>query len=64
MQLNANWLCVQIVTGDKICPSSSYSWKKMPCLCANGFVIKEILDLHRLDELKNFAADIFLKLVC
>ena len=25
MQLNANWLCMQIVTGDRICPSSSYS---------------------------------------
>ena len=25
MQLNANWLCMQIVTRDRICPSSSYS---------------------------------------
>ena len=29
-----------------------------------GFVTKELLDLHHLDELKNFAANILLKLVC
>ena len=29
-----------------------------------GFVTKEFLDLHCLDKLKNFPANIFLKLVC
>ena len=28
-----------------------------------GFVTNEFRDLHRVDELKNFAANIFLKLV-
>ena len=28
-----------------------------------GFVTKELRDIHRVDELKNFAANIFLKLV-
>ena len=28
-----------------------------------GFVTKEFRDLHRVDELKNFAANILLKLV-
>ena len=63
MQLDANSLCMQIVTGDN-CPSSSYSLYKLLRLCAKGFTTKELLDLHRLDELKNFAANIFLKLVC
>ena len=30
---------------------------------ALGFVTKKLLDLHCLDELKNFAVNIFLKLV-
>ena len=47
MQLNANWLCMQIVTEDKICPSSSYSLQKLLRLCAKGFVTKELLDLYR-----------------
>ena len=29
-----------------------------------GFVTKELIDLHCQDELKNFATNIFLKLVC
>ncbi|KAL0015607.1 hypothetical protein SO802_002676 [Lithocarpus litseifolius] len=29
-----------------------------------GFMTKELCDLHHVDELKNFAANIFLKLVC
>ena len=33
-------------------------------LYAKGFVTKELFDLHCVDELKNFAANIFLKLVC
>ena len=61
MQLNAKSLCVQIVTRDRICLSSLYSLYKLLCLCAKGFVTKEFLDLHHVDELKNFAANIFLK---
>ena len=45
-------------------PSSSFSWRSC-CICTpSGFVTKEFLDLHRVDELKNFAANILLKLVC
>ena len=51
---------MQIVTGNRICPNSS-SLQKLSHLCAEGFVTKELLDLHRLDELKNFATKIFLK---
>ena len=29
-----------------------------------GFVTKELFDFHSVDELKNFAANIFFKLVC
>ena len=36
---------------------------KLLRLCAKSFVTKALLDLHHLDELKNFAANIFLKLV-
>ena len=64
MQLNAKSLCVQIVTRDRICLSSLYSLYKLLCLCAKGFVTKEFLGLHRLNELENFATNIFLKLVC
>ena len=55
---------MQIVTGDKICPNSSFSWRSC-CICTPlGFVTKEFRDLHCVDVLKNFAANIFLKLVC
>ena len=54
---------MQIVTGDRICPNLSFSWRSY-CFCTpQGFVTKQLLDLHRVDELKNFAANIFLKLV-
>ena len=46
------------------CPNSSYSLQKLLRLCTKGFVTKEFLDLHCLDKLKNFTANIFLKLVC
>ena len=46
IQLNANWLCMQIVTGDKICLISSYSLWKLLRFCAKGFVTKELLDFH------------------
>ena len=46
-----------------ICPSSSFSSKSC-CICTSqGFVTKEFRDLHRVDEPKNFAANIFFKLV-
>ena len=35
------------------------------CVCAPlGFVTKEFCDLQHVNELKNFVANIFLKLVC
>ena len=43
---NLKLLCMQIVTGDRICRSSSYSLHKLLRLCAKGFVTKELLDLH------------------
>ena len=50
MQLDAKWLFNQIMTRDN--------------LFTKGFVTKEFLDLHRVDELKNFTANIFSNLVC
>ena len=55
---------MQIVTGERICPNSSYSLQKLLRLCAKGFVIKEFRNFHRFYELKNFIANIFLKLEC
>ena len=63
MQLDAKWLFTQIVTGDNL-PYFIFLLKKLLRLCVKGFVTKELLDLHRVDELKNFAANILLKLVC
>ena len=63
MQLDTKWLFMHIVTGDN-CPSSSSSLWKLLRFCAKGFVTKELLDLHRLDELKNFTTNTFLKLMC
>ena len=31
---------------------------------SSGFVTKEFCDLYRVDKLKNFVTNIFLKLVC
>ena len=63
MQLDAKWLFSKIVTGDNL-SSFIFLLKKLLCLCAKGFVTKKFLDLHRLDKLKNFATNTFLKLVC
>ena len=53
----------QIVTEDRIFPSLSFLWRSC-CVCAPlGFVTKHLLDLHRLDELKNFVANNLLQLV-
>ena len=47
----------QIVTGDRICPSSSLLCRSC-CVCVPyDFVTKHLLDLHCMDELKNFAAN-------
>ena len=49
---------------ETIYPSSSFSSRSC-CVCTpQDFVTKEFRDLHHVDELKNFAAKIFLKLVC
>ena len=37
--------------------------KKLLCICTVGFVTKHLLDLHRVDELKNFAANDLFRLV-
>ena len=51
-----------IVTGDNL-PSSSFSSRSC-CICSSqSFVTKEFRDLHRSDELKNFAINILLRLV-
>ena len=47
-----------------ICPSSSFSSRSYCVYAPYGFVNKELRDLHCIDELKNFAANILLKLVC
>ena len=53
----------QIMTEDKICPSSSFLCRSC-CVCApQGFVTKHFLDLHHWDELKNFATNNLLQLV-
>ena len=49
---------------ETICPSSSFSWTSCYFLYAKSFVTKELLNFHRVDELKNFVTNIFLKLVC
>ena len=46
-----------------LCPSSSLSWRSCCVYTPYGFVTKEFRDLHHVDELKNFAANILLKLV-
>ena len=45
---------------ETICPSSYFFWRSCYVLYAKGFVTKEFLDLYHVDELKNFATNIFL----
>ena len=53
----------RIVSGDRICSSSSFLCRSC-CVCASqGFVTKHFLDLHHLDKWKNFAANNLLQLV-
>ena len=47
----------QIMTEDKICPSSSFLCRSCCVYAPSGFVTKHLLDLHRLNELKNFATN-------
>ena len=48
----------QTVTGDEVLALIYlFLMKKLLCICTEGFVTKHFLDLHRVDELKNFAAD-------
>ena len=53
-----------ILWPETICLNSSYSLLKLLRFCAEGFITKKLLNLHRLDELKNFVTNIFFKLVC
>ena len=63
MQLDAKWLFTQIMTEDNF-PKFIFLLKKLLRLYAKGFVTKKLLDLHYVDKVKNFVANIFLKLVC
>ena len=63
MQLDAKWLFTQTVIEDNL-PYFIFLLKKLLHLYTKGFVTKELLGLHHVDELKNFVANIFLKLVC
>ena len=48
----------QIVTEDEVLALVHlFLLKKLVCICTVGFVTKHLLDLHRVDELKNFAAN-------
>ena len=54
---------MHIVIGDNL-PWFIFLLKKLLHLYAKGFVTKVLLNLHRVDEVKNFATNLFLKLVC
>ena len=62
MKLDAKVLFKQIVTED-IFALVHISLEEAIVLYAVGFVTKELHDLHRINELKNFTANILLKLV-
>ena len=47
-----------------ICPSSPFSLKSCCVYISQGFITKKFRYLHRVNELKNFATNILLKLVC
>ena len=59
----AKVLFMQIVTGDKICPSSSFSWRSYYVLYTVGFCDQRASWSLSCDELKNFVVNILLKLV-
>ena len=48
----------QIVTGEEVLALVHlFLLKKLLCMCILGFWTKHLLDIHRVDELKNFAVD-------
>ena len=48
----------QIVTGEEVLALVHlFLLKKLLYMCTVGFMTKHLLDLHRVDELKNFAAN-------
>ena len=48
----------QIVTGEEVLALVHlFLLKKLLYMCIVGFMTKHLLDLHRVDELKNFAAN-------
>ena len=48
----------QIVTRDKVLDLVHlFLLKKLLCICTVGFCDKHLLDLHRVDEVKNFAVN-------
>ena len=53
-----------ILWTEDICHSSSFSSRSYYICTLSGFVTKELHGLHYVDELKNFTANILLKLVC
>ena len=66
MQGDATW-CKVIIHSN--CDQRQFalvhlSLEEATAFVRQGFLTKEFLDLHRVDELKNFATNILLKLVC
>ena len=53
----------KIVTGNLVCPSSSFSWRSYYVLYTLGFCDQATSWSSSCDELKNFADNILLKLV-
>ena len=52
------------MTGDEVLALVHiFLLKKLLCICTVGFVTKHLLDLHRVDELKNFAINNLFRLV-
>ena len=63
MQLDAKWLYMHIVTGDNFPSFILFSLEAIMSL-RQGFCNQGASWSSLLDELKNFAANIFLKFVC
>ena len=63
MQLDAKWLYMHIVTGDNL-PSFIFLSVEATTFLRQEFCNQGASWSSLLDELKNFAANIFLKLVC
>ena len=63
MHINAKFFHKHIVNRRHM-PWFIFLFKKLLCLYAVCFVTNDLHDLHRVDDLKNFAVNILLKLVC